>query len=115
MSKEYIIPEEKRQELNEPRLTYGMPVAEHVHMSFEVPDNYDKESFKLLMMLYANKLLKRQNLKHKRFLSDEDLEKQIKDLPSFQDVNCAVLELSKEDYSRFMRVRKPMKGIEKWL
>ncbi len=57
-------------------------------------------------------------LKFRHILSDEELEKELEGLPSWDEVEHPDLSfLTKEDYNYAIRkmARKPMNGIEKWL
>lgn len=100
---------------SEPAVAY-MPKVGRVQMSFDLPDTLDEETFRFLMVVYAKHLAKKgKAIRRKRTLSDEELSERLQGLPSFDEGNDATASLTKEDYTRFMRVRKPIKGIDKWL
>lgn len=117
MEKKYELPNEEPEIVEEDVVAYGKTSTEHVHMSFDVPNFFDKESFRLLMMVYAEQIIKKSAKDgNSRTLTDMELENILHSLPDFHETEDNVTSiLTKEDYAHFMRKRKPMKGIAKWL
>lgn len=117
MEKKYELPNEEPQMVGDNVAAYGTASTEHVQMSFDVPRSFDKESFRLLMMVYAERIIKKSaKAGNNRTLTDAQLEEALCSLPDFNESKDSVTPvLTKEDYARFMRNRKPMKGIAKWL